>query len=273
MTRRRRAALGQALALAAVLALFLTPVVWLLSTAYQPPGDIFAIPPRLFPGRLTLANFHAAAALFDIPLLVLNSTAMTLGSTALALAFGVPAGYALARVRARWAGWAGGLFLAVRMVPAAATLIPFYLFMRDVGLLGTWLAVILVQAMQSTAFVAWMMAGTFRQVPREVEEAAALDGASRLGVFARVALPMAVTGVVTCALFCGLFAWNDFLFPAFLTTLRTKPLAVALLSAYGTKDITWGTLGALAHFAVLPPVIAAVALNRFFVQGVTRGVT
>jgi ABC-type glycerol-3-phosphate transport system permease component len=105
-----------------------------------------------------------------------------------------------------------------------------------------------------------------------VEEAAGLDGASRFGVFLRIAVPMAASGVVTCTLFCVLFAWNDFLFPAFLTTLHTKPLSVALLSAYGTKDITWGTLGALAHFAVLPIVAASVLLNRYFVQGVARGV-
>ena len=269
----RRAALWQGVALAACLAAFLAPVVWLLSTAYKPARDVFSLPPLLFGGGFTLDNFRAASELFDIPLLVLNSTAISLGGTLLALALGVPAGYALARVRARWAAWVGAMFLAVRMVPAVATLIPFYLLMRDVGLLGTWLAVIVVQAMQSTAFVAWMMAGAFRAVPREVEEAASLDGASRFGVFLRIATPMASTGLVTCALFCMLFAWNDFLFPAFLTTLRTKPLSVALLSAYGTKDITWGTLGALAHFAVLPPILAVVALNRYFVQGVARGVT
>ncbi len=269
----RQAALWQGVALAACLVAFLAPVGWLLSTAYKPARDIFSSPPRFFGSGFTLDNFRAVTELFNVPLLVLNSAAISLGCTALALLLGVPVGYALARVRARWASWIGAMFLAVRMVPAVATLIPFYLLMRDIGLLGTWLAVIVVQAMQSTAFVAWMMAGSFRGVPREVEEAASLDGATRFRVFLGIATPMASTGVVTCALFCVLFSWNDFLFPAFLTTLQTKPLSVALLSAYGTKDITWGTLGALAHFAVLPPILAVLLLNRYFVQGVARGVT
>lgn len=272
MSRRNGRAL-QALALALCLAAFLAPVVWLLATAYKPARDVFSVPPTLFRGGLTFDNFRGAAALFDIPRLLLSSVAISFGSTALALLLGVPAGYALARASGRWVGRAGALFLAVRMVPQVATLIPFYLLMRDAGLLGSWLAVILVQAMQSTAFVVWMMAASFRATPREVEEAASLDGASRFGVFLRIAVPMGAGGVVTCTLFCLLFGWNDFLFPAFLTNAHTKPLSVALLSAYGTKDITWGTLGALAHVAVLPVVVASVLLHRFFVQGVARGVT
>jgi ABC-type glycerol-3-phosphate transport system permease component len=260
-------------ALLAALVPFLAPVLWLLLTAYKPSRDVFSVPPVLLPTTLTLANFRTVAALFDVPRLLLSSVVISGGSTALALVLGVPAGYALARSRSRRAAAAGALFLGLRLIPPAATLIPYYLLMRDVGLLGTWLAVVLIDAMQSTAFVVWMMAGAFAGLPREVEEAAALDGGSRLYVFGRIAVPLAAGGLVTCALFCVLFSWNDFLYPAFLTTLRTKPLSVALLSAYGTKDISWGTLGALAHVAVLPVVAAAVVLNRYFVQGLTRGVS
>ena len=264
---------GGDIVLAAALLPFLAPVAWLLLTAYKPGRDVFSIPPSLLPTALTLDNFRTVAAVFDVPRLLLSSVVVSGGSTLLALVLGAPAGYALARTRARWAVVVGSLFLGLRLVPAAATLIPFYLLMRDVGLLGSWLAVVLIDAMQSTGFVVWMMAGTFRSVPREVEEAAALDGSGRLHTFLRIALPMAVSGLITSALFCMLFSWNDFLYPAFLTTARTKTLSVALLSAYGTKDISWGTLGALAHVAILPMVAAAVALNRYFVQGLTRGVT
>ncbi len=260
------------LAVIAALLVFLAPVAWLVATAYKPARDIFSVPPILFGGGFTLDNFRSIASLFDLPRLLLSSMVISLGSTALALLLGAPAGYALARAGGRWAGAVATAFLAVRLVPAVATLIPFYLLMRDVGLLGTYWAVVLVDAMQSVAFVVWMMAGTFRAIPREVEEAASLDGSRQLGIFLRIAVPMAMTGLVTSALFCILFSWNDFLYPAFLTTLRTKPLSVALLSAYGTQDITWGTMGALAHLATLPVVAMALVLNRYFMQGVTRGV-
>ena len=117
-----------------------------------------------------------------------------------------------------------------------------------------------------------MMAGTFRAIPPAVEEAALVDGAGQFTTFLRVALPLAAPGLVASALFCVLFSWNDFLYPAFLTGFDTKPLSVALLSAYGTQDITWGTMGALAHFATLPMVLLALLLNRYLVAGLTRGI-
>lgn len=267
----RRAALLQRAAVLAILLVLLLPVVWLFATAYKPRRDVFAIPPELF-GGFSLENFAAVGRLFDLPRLVWSSLVISLGSTALALALGVPAGYALARLRHRWSERVAVMFLAVRMAPPVATLIPYYLLMRDVGLLGTYWAVVLIDAMQSAAFVVWMMAGYFRAVPPAVEEAALIDGAGLAATFLRVALPMAMPGLVASALFCILFSWNDFLYPAFLTAFDTKPLSVALLSAYGTQDITWGTMGALAHFATLPMVAMALLLNRYFVHGLTRGI-
>ncbi len=164
-------------------------------------------------------------------------------------------------------------FLAIRTVPPVATLVPFYLMMRDIGLLGTWWAVILINATLNSAFVVWMMFAYFRSLPKELEEAALTDGCTLPGSFFRVALPLVVPGIIASALLCIMFAWNDFLYSAFLTRAETKPISVALLLAYGTKDITWGTLGALAHFSTIPIVLIALALNRYFVQGLTKGVS
>jgi multiple sugar transport system permease protein len=160
----------------------------------------------------------------------------------------------------------------VRTVPAIATLIPFYLMMRDIGLLGTWWAVILLGTSLNTAFVVWMMFSQFRALPKEMEEAALTDGCTLFGSFFRVSLPLVKNGIVASALLCVMFSWNDFLFASFLTRADTKPISVALLTAYGTKDISWGTLGALAHFSTIPIVVIALFLNRYFVQGLTRGV-
>jgi len=96
-------------------------------------------------------------------------------------------------------------------------------------------------------------------------------GAGPWGAFLRVALPLVVPGIIASAMFCVILSWNNFLFPAFLTVADTKPLSVAILSAYGTKDITWGTMGAFAHFLVLPMVALTLLLNRYFVSGWTSG--
>lgn len=263
--------LAERVLLAGTVALVLAPVLWLVSTAYKPGTALFTSPPTLL-FTPTLANFRTVLALFDVPRLLLSSLVIAGGSAGLSLLLGVPAGYALARSRSRAAIGIAYAFLAVRMVPAVAALIPFYLLMRDVGLLGTWWAVIGINAVLNAAFVTWMMFAAFRALPPALPEAALTDGCTPFGAFLRVELPMARAGVVASALFCLLFSWNDFLFASFLTRLDTKPISVALLAAYGTYDISWGTLGALAHFSTVPIVLLVLALNRYFVQGLTSGV-
>jgi multiple sugar transport system permease protein len=257
-------------ALIVIVTVFLAPVAWLISTAYKPARDIFSIPPT-FLFTPTLANFRGVFHYFDLVSLLESSLAISLGCTALSLLIGVPAGYALARARTKWAIGIAYFFLAVRTVPAVATLLPFYMMMRDIGLLGTWGAVILLSASLNASFVVWMMFSYFRSLPKELEEAALTDGCTLFGGFWRVALPLVKPGMVASALLCIMFSWNDFLYSSFLTRAGSKPISVALLTAYGTKDITWGTLGALAHFSTIPIVLLALVLNRYFVQGLTRG--
>ena len=152
-------------------------------------------------------------------------------------------------------------------MPAIATLIPFYLLMRDIGLLGTWWAVIILNTALNSAFVVWMMFSFFRSSPEAIEEAALIDGCTDFGAFFRVALPTVVPGLIASAIFCVMFSWNDFLYAMFLTKADTKTISVALLSAYGTKDISWGTLGALAHFSTLPIVLMMIAAQPLFRAG------
>jgi multiple sugar transport system permease protein len=274
MSRRppARIVAAERLALVVILGVFLAPVAWLITTAYKPARDIFSFPPTLA-FTPTLANFSGVFRYFDVPRLVESSIVIALGSAALSLLIGVPAGYALARSRSRRAVLVAYFFLAIRTVPPIATLLPFYLLMRDIGLLGTWWSVILLNTTLNAAFVVWMMFSYFRSLPRELEEAALTDGCTLPGGFFRVALPLVVPGIIASALLCIMFSWNDFLYSSFLTRAETKPISVALLVAYSTKDITWGTLGALAHFSTVPIVLIALALNRYFVQGMTRGIS
>jgi multiple sugar transport system permease protein len=254
-----------------VLTISLAPIVWLFSIAYKPASEIFASPPQwLF--TPTLANFESVFRFFKLGSLLKSSLIISIGSTVLSLLLGVPAGYALARAKSPRAIWLAYFFLIVRTVPPVATLIPFYLQMRDIGLLGTWWAVILINSALNSAFVVWMMFSYFRAAPRSIEEAALTDGATDWGAFLYVALPTVKPGIIASAIFCIMFSWNDFLYAMFLTRSDSKTISVALLSAYGTHDISWGTLGALAHFSTLPIVLMMILLNRYFVQGLTSGV-
>jgi multiple sugar transport system permease protein len=261
----RRAAICIALFIA------LAPIVWLFSIAYKPASDIFASPPQ-FLFTPTLANFASVFRYFDLWALLKSSLVIAVGSTALSLLLGVPAGFALARAQDPRAIWIAYFFLLIRTVPPIATLIPFYLLMRDIGLLGTWWAVILINTALNSAFVVWMMFSYFRASPVSIEQAALTDGCTDWGAFVRVALPSVRPGLIASAIFCIMFSWNDFLYAMFLTRSDTKTISVALLSAYGSYDISWGTLGALAHFSTLPIVLMMILLNRYFVQGLTKGV-
>ena len=263
--------LAERLGVVLALVVFMAPVLWLVMVAYEPGKDIFGVPPTLA-FTPTLANFRTLFGYLDVPRLTWSSVVISFGATAVALLLGVPAGYALARAGSRRALALVYFFLGIRMVPPVATLIPFYIMMRDLGLLGTHLAVILIHGVLNMSFVVWMMFSHFRAIPRDVEDAALVDGCTRLGAFLRAALPLVRPGLVASALLCLMLSWNDFLYAAFLTTSATKTLSVGLLSAYGTKDINWGTLGALAHFSTVPILVVALLLNRYLVHGLTRGV-
>ncbi|AMM83684.1 carbohydrate ABC transporter permease [Martelella sp. AD-3] len=262
---------GRRAFLVVMLVFFLAPFLWLATTAYKPSGAIFSIPPT-FGFSPTLDQFRTIFRLFDVWSLLRSSVLIAAGSVILSLALGVPAGYALARSKSRYAMGIAYFLMAIRMIPSVAALIPFYLMMRDIGLLGSWMSVVLINSMLNSAFVTWLMFSYFRGLPPELEEAALTDGCSQFGAFFKVALPAVRAGIIACVLFCLMFSWNDFLYPMFLTRLESKPLSVALLSAYGTKDITWGTLGALAHFSTIPIVVVILFLNRYFVQGLTKGI-
>jgi len=175
--RSRLSLIARRAAICAVLIIALAPVVWLFSIAYKPTSDIFASPPTLLFSP-TWDNFASVFRYFNLGRLLESSLIIALGSTALSLLIGVPAGYALARATSPRAIWLAYFFLIIRTVPAIATLIPFYLLMRDVGLLGTWWAVIILNTALNSAFVVWMMFSFFRAAPVAIEEAALIDGAS-----------------------------------------------------------------------------------------------
>src|SRR3984885_15327941 len=223
------------LAICAILVVALAPVVWLVSIAYKPTRDIFASPPT-FLFTPTIDNFESMFRSIHLAALLQANLGIAIGSTALSLLHSAPAGYALARSENPRAVWLAYFFLIIRTVPPIATLIPFYLLMRDIGLLGTWWAVIILNTALNSAFVVWMMFSFFRAAPVSIEEAARTDGCTDFGAFFRIALPTVIPGLIASAIFCVMFSWNDFLYAMFLTKADTKTISVALLSAYGTKD-------------------------------------
>jgi multiple sugar transport system permease protein len=256
-----------------VVAFFLMPIVWLFTTSFKLQRDTFQLPPLWLGFQPTLNNFAFAINQIQVGRFVLNSVIISAGTTLASVVLGTLGGYAVSRSRLRFVGASSYFFLVLLMIPPVAMLVPFYLIMRDLGLLGTYWAVIILDTVYNAPFVVWMMSNYFRTVSTEMEQAALVDGASHFQAFYLVALPLAVPGIIASVLYCLIFSWNDFIFALLLTSPTTKTVPLAIMGQFSTAQLQWGYMAALSMFAVLPVLLVALVLNRYFVQGLTAGAT
>lgn len=256
-----------------VVAFFLMPIVWLFTTSFKLQRDTFQLPPVWLGFQPTLNNFAFAINQIQVGRFVLNSVIISAGTTLISVMLGTLGGYAVSRSRLRFVGASSYFFLILLMIPPVAMLVPFYLIMRDLGLLGTYGAVIILDTVYNAPFVVWMMSNYFRSVSTEMEQAALVDGASHFQAFRLVALPLAVPGIIASVLYCLIFSWNDFIFALLLTSPATKTVPLAIMGQFSTAQLQWGYMAALSVFAVLPVLLVALVLNRYFVQGLTAGAT
>ncbi len=259
------------IAIILVIAFFMMPLFWLLTTAFKFGRDAFAIPPKWIFFDFTLRNFQEVIQNTKVFRYLTNSIIITTGATVFSLLLGVPAGYAIARSKSGLINTSSYFFLLLLMIPPIAMLIPFYLIMRDLHLLGTYAAVIILDTVFDASFVVWMMRSYFQDVPQEMEEAALVDGASHLDAFLKIALPLSLPGIVASALYCIIFSWNDFLFALMLTSPKTKTIPLGILASFSSVEISWGIMAVMSIFAIIPAVIISLFLNRYFVQGLTMG--
>jgi multiple sugar transport system permease protein len=196
---------------------------------------------------------------------------IALGTVVLSLLLGVPAAYGFSR----WRGRARGLLLAwiliLRMVPGMTYVIPFFLVYRQLNLLDSHLGVILLYTVFNLALVVWSMQAFFDEVPRTLEESAAVDGASRFQTLIRIVLPLAAPGLVATAVLCFLFSWNEFLFALVLTRFdaRTAPVGITNFMAY--EGVEWGRVAAGSMIVLLPVLIFAAVVRRYLVRGLLAG--
>ena len=262
---------AQNVAIILVIFFFMMPLYWLLTTAFKFGREAFAIPPKWFFFEFTLKNFQEVWANTHVLRFLTNSIIISAGATICSLLLGVPAGYAIARSKSALIQSSSYFFLLLLMIPPIAMLIPIYLIMRDIRLLGTYAAVIIIDTIFDASFVVWMMRSYFKDVPQEMEEAALVDGASRFQAFFKIALPLSLPGIVASALYCIIFSWNDFLFALMLTSPQTKTMPLGILASFSASEINWGIMAMMSIFAIIPAVIIALFLNRYFVQGLTMG--
>jgi len=256
--------------------LFVFPLYWAISTALRNPADTFTVAGIGFPWldfQPTLDNFKTELSTPEGLSALRTSIIVSVTAVIAALGLGLPAAYGLARFRfLRWKNsditiW----FLSQRVLPPVATLLPFYIIFRSLGLLDTKLALILINATFILPFVVVILRQTFLDLPVELEEAALVDGASHFGAFFKVALPLAAPAVAATGLIIFAFVWNEFLFASSLGITETKTMPAHMAGAVDTRGVQFWFMATRALIAMIPPVLLALLAQRYIVRGLTLG--
>ena len=276
MSRSRlRASLGGWMAgilLWAIVAFSVFPILWSLLVSLKPEEDIVTANLQYIPRRITFENYVAIWTRSNFPILIANSAVVTAITVAICVVAGTLASYAIARFT--FAGRRGLMlfYLVVRMFPAVMIIIPLFILLRGVGLLDSRLGLALAYTAFLLPVFVWMMKGFFEAVPPDLEDAARIDGATRLGAMIRVVVPLVKGGLVATAVFVAIGAWNEFLFALMLTTStgsRTWPVGLQLM--VGEFQLPWGTLAAGGIISILPVMALFAIVQGAMVRGLTAG--
>jgi len=242
--------------------------VWMLSLSLKYEIDNGAYPPILIPDRFAWKNYAQILGSNNFLGFFENSVLVTGGATLAALLVGVPAGYGIARMKAHSAAV---VVMIARMTPGLSFLIPLFLLFQWLGLMGTLWPQILIHLVVTVPIVIWIMIGYFETTPKELEEAAIIDGATQWQVFRLVALPIAKPGIVVAFILALIFSWNNFVFGIVLATRETRTLPVAVYNMLSFEQVSWGPLAAAALVVTLPVLILTVVAQRQIVAGLTAG--
>ena len=266
---RRRVTVNVAygIGMALLVLFYLLPFLWMLLNAFKTPLQIIKMPPDLI-FKPTLQNFDNVFNSQNFGQYLANSLIVAAGSTGLGLLLGLPAAFSIARYNQR--GLAVAILLS-RMVPGITFLVPLFILFRRLGLVDSFASLILSHLLVGLPFIVWVMVPFIEAIPRELQEAATVDGASTWQTFLQVILPLCGPGIVTASILSFVFSWNNFMFSIILATNRTKTVPVAIYNFISYAQIDWGGLMAAAVIITLPILVLTVITQRYIVRGLTAG--
>lgn len=272
MTGRQKKQIVNGIQIALILiAIFimLIPIIWIFLAAFKNHVDVYQLKLLFTP---TLENF---GIVFDAPYYLgaklINSTIVALVTVVIAIPIATMAAYSFSRFRLTGETAMLVMILATQFVPAVVIILPFFVMFRDIGLLDTRAGLILVNLAIVMPFAIWMIKGFIDGIPLDTEEAAMVDGSSRMQVIVNIVLPMAAPGLLTAGIFCFIIAWNEFLFALILTNKDAVTLPIGLALFKGEEGDLWNLLSAAGIIIMLPMFVLALIIRKYFVQGMTMG--
>ena len=253
-----------------LLVVFLFPVYWLVASSFKTEGQQFAIPPIWVPSPFTLENY---IDLFSDAKVInsLKNSFLVAGMTLAAVALlGIPAAYSMARFRVGGSKMMLVIFTA-RLLPPVAYIIPLFAIARGLGLYDKQGTLVVLYTFFSLPLAIWMLVGFIATIPEEIEDAALIDGASRLGVIWHVVLPLIRPGLASVTIFMLLSSWNEFALAVTLTARHSRTLPVTMYTFVTNQNIAWGKLAAAGVLSALPIVIAGLLVQKHLVMGLVSG--
>jgi multiple sugar transport system permease protein len=250
----------------------LVPMYWLVATSFKNPNAIGTSPPTLGPNPVTLSNYHDAFVNYNFGIYFRNSLIVTIATTALVLALGTLAGYALGRLPMRGKFTTLVVLLMISVFPAVAVLAPLYLLMRNLGWLNSYQALILPYTAFNLPFAIWILRNYFLGIPKEMEETGRIDGASPLRTVWTIVLPQALPGLFTAGIFCFTACWTEFLMAlTFNSSNNYRTIPVGIAEFGGNFQEPYGTIFAASVVAVVPIGILVFIFRKFVISGLTSG--
>ncbi len=249
--------------------LFIFPFLWMALTSFKTPQEIFQWPPRMFPKEWSFSNYQEVLTAVPLLRMLLNSLFVAVAVTAGTLLFSSLAAYSFARLCFKGKDLLFSMYLGTMMVPLMVTLIPTFVIMRKLGMVDTYYALI-VPGFFGNAFGTFLLRQFFMTIPRQLDEAARIDGCGYFGIYSRILMPLMKPALASLFIFTFMGVWNDFLWPlVVIQTESVKTITLGLASFQGLYTTKYHLLMAAAMISVLPVLVAYISSQRYFIEGIT----
>lgn len=270
--RRLRRPLGLILGLGIFTVYLVFPVYWLIASALKPSEDLFLVPARLFPARISFENFYELFSGTKVSQYFVNSVITSVSVTVITIVISTLGAYSLTKYRFPGRKLISQLILLAYIFPGILILMPLYQMVVKFGLNNSLLGLILANLTFTVPFCLWMLHAFFLQLPQSLEESAMIDGCNKLGAFVRVLLPIASPGIVASGTFAFILSWNEYMFALiFVTSDMNKTLPLGVAGFLGHLTIDWGSLLASGVIAVIPIMLAFMFFQKYLIQGISAG--
>lgn len=257
-----------------VLCVLLFPLFWIFITSLKTEQEIFQYPPTFYPHKLNLKSYAAQIETGDFNMFraFANSFIISFGAMLIAVVLAVPASYAIARYR--FAGRKAMLlgFLVTQMLPVSVLLTPMFIMFKGMHVYNTWGSAVLADATLGIPFSVLILKNYFASIPRELEEAAYIDGCGRLQAFLRVLVPVAKSGIAVCAIFSFLYSWGDLAYGmTFILNQQKRPITAGIFNFMGQYGTRWSYLTAFAIVTIIPVALIFIFMQKYIIAGMTSG--